>query len=63
MRWGAGVIRSAIYAVLFTVVLGFCYVIGYVIAHSEVARECERLGSFYVGDKIFKCSPTERVTT
>ena len=24
-------------------------------AHSTVARECERLGSFYVGDKVFEC--------
>lgn len=25
-------------------------------AHIEVARECQRLGSFYVGDQIFTCS-------
>ena len=24
-------------------------------AHSEVARECEKLGAFYVGDKVFEC--------
>ena len=28
---------------------------GWVAAHKEVARECERLGSFYVGKKTFKC--------
>lgn len=30
--------------------------LGYVMAHSEVARECERLGGFYVGRKTFACS-------
>jgi uncharacterized membrane protein (UPF0136 family) len=29
--------------------------IGYLVAHSEVARECERLGSFYVGKQTFHC--------
>lgn len=24
-------------------------------AHSEVARECDRLGGFYVGDQIYEC--------
>lgn len=29
--------------------------VGYAEAHSTVARECERLGAFYVGDKVFEC--------
>lgn len=29
------------------------------IAHSEVARECEKLGAFYVGDKVFECKLKE----
>jgi hypothetical protein len=29
--------------------------VGWVVAHSVVATECEKLGSFYVGDKTFKC--------
>ena len=28
---------------------------GWISAHNEVARECERLGSFYVVSKVFKC--------
>ena len=28
-------------------------------AHSEVARECEKLGAFYVGDKVFECKRKE----
>lgn len=32
-----------------------CYRLGWESAHKTVADECERLGGFYVGDKIFKC--------
>lgn len=31
------------------------YWLGYAAAHTEVARECERLGSFYVGKKTYHC--------
>lgn len=34
---------------------GIGYFWGWVGAHAEVARECERLGKFYVGDKVFEC--------
>ena len=30
-------------------------IIGHAQAHHEVATECQRLGAFYVGDKIFEC--------
>jgi hypothetical protein len=33
--------------------------VGWIMAHSAVARECERLGSFYVGKKVFKCYKIE----
>lgn len=29
--------------------------LGWLLAHSTVATECERLGSFYVGQKVFDC--------
>ena len=29
--------------------------VGWVYAHQVVAKECERLGGFYVGKKVFKC--------
>lgn len=35
------------------------YTIGYVNAHSEVARECHRLGRFYVGKTVFHCTAIE----
>ena len=47
-------------------------IIGYIIgrdigwhrAHQCVAKECERLGAFYVGDQTFKCVEiTDRKTT
>lgn len=28
---------------------------GWIFAHSEVAKECEKLNSFYVGDTVFHC--------
>lgn len=31
-------------------------IIGWQLAHQEVATECERQGSFYVGSKTFKCT-------
>ena len=29
--------------------------IGHATAHQVVATECEKLGSFYVGDTVYKC--------
>lgn len=31
------------------------FMLGWDCAHSTVAKECERLGGFYVGKKIYKC--------
>lgn len=31
------------------------FFIGWVIAHSTVARECERLNGFYVGNEVYEC--------
>ena len=27
----------------------------WVLSASEIAKECDKLGSFYVGDKVYKC--------
>ena len=40
--------------IFLAVILGVA--IGWTWAHSIVARECERLGSFYVGNKTYNCS-------
>ena len=36
------------------------YWLGYASAHADVARECERLGGFYVGKMVYKCTKVER---
>ena len=36
--------------------------IGWLHAHTVIARECERLGGFYVGDRKFRCLETSSVT-
>ena len=29
--------------------------LGWIYAHNTVANECGKLGSFYVGDKVYEC--------
>ncbi len=42
-------------ACMFLIIGLFCYWWGWTRAHSVVAEECRRLGSFYVGKCTFKC--------
>jgi len=30
-------------------------IFGWIIAHGTVAAECDKLNSFYVGDRTFRC--------
>lgn len=46
-------------AAMTTVVALSLTVLIWAMAHSEVARECEKLGAFYVGDKVFECKRKE----
>lgn len=46
-------------AAMTTVVALSLTVLIWSMAHSEVARECEKLGAFYVGDKVFECKRKE----
>lgn len=32
---------------------------GWVSAHHTVAKECERLGSFFAGKKVYRCTEIE----
>ena len=32
------------------------YTVGWIKAHNIVATECIKLGSFYVGNQVFKCT-------
>jgi len=36
------------------------FLFGWIFTHSEIATECQRQGSFYVGDKDFKCEVIKR---
>jgi len=38
-----------------TLMLIFGFFLGWVFAHSTVATECVKLGSFYVGEKTYEC--------
>lgn len=38
------------------VAVGFGWLCGWLHAHSVVAKECEKLERFYVGDKVFECT-------
>lgn len=31
------------------------YQVGWTDAHTTVAKECDRLGGFYVGKKVYRC--------
>lgn len=42
------------------VALSIGWNLGYRGAHHTVASECERLGAFYVGKTIYKCTAIER---
>lgn len=33
---------------------------GWLYAHHVVSRECEKLGSFYVGEKVYHCVKVEK---
>lgn len=35
------------------------YRIGYEAAHKTIATECERIGAFYVGEKVYECKAKE----
>jgi hypothetical protein len=38
------------------VICTFCsFVLIWAAAHGTVAKECEKLGAFYVGDKVYQC--------
>lgn len=52
--WNTGEdIRSDLAAWVIAIAIGWFF--GWVHGHHTVAKECERLGSFYVGSKTFGC--------
>lgn len=47
-------VRSYMTTFIFGLLIG--WLCGWLHAHSAVAEECRKLGSFYVGKSVFKCS-------
>lgn len=45
--WLIGVLTASIFVITF--------IMGWITAHSTIARECTKLGAFYVGDKVYEC--------
>ena len=45
---------AVILLVLLSITLG--HTLGWAITHTTIATECTKLGSFYVGDQVFKCT-------
>lgn len=43
------------YAVCAFIVVLTLSLLMWVAAHSSIATECDKLGSFYVGDKVYEC--------
>ena len=41
--------------VVVTITMLVSFVLGWVIAHATVAKECERLNSFYVSTVVYEC--------
>ena len=44
--------------VVLAIFVGLCvgHFNGWISAHNTIATECEKLGKFYVGDKVFQCT-------
>jgi hypothetical protein len=46
--------------ILIGLVVGFiCYSWGYYEAHITIAKECDKLGAFYVGNTVYECKRKE----
>ena len=59
---GAQIMRLSVGVLISLVWFLAGYNSGWVKAHIVVADECERLGGFYVGKLVFKCTAIERKT-
>ena len=50
-----------LFKILFIALLAFILgsFFGYGATHGEIVTECQRIGTFYVGEKVFKCELTD----
>ena len=43
------------FGILTAVIFVLTFIFGWITAHSTIAGECNKLGAFYVGDKVYEC--------
>ena len=53
---GAGMSDALL--IVFGILAGILF--GWVFAHETVAADCDRLGGFYAGTKVYECKRTEK---
>lgn len=58
--WSTYEIESAMGFLIAVVAIWVAYRLGWEVAHRTVAKECEVLGGFYVGDKVYRCVAVEQ---
>jgi hypothetical protein len=46
---------SLVIWVSITAIVAFVLSTTWMVAESNVGKDCEKLGSFYIGDKVYKC--------
>jgi hypothetical protein len=46
---------SLVIWVSITAIVAFVLSTTWMVAESSVGKDCEKLGSFYIGDKVYKC--------
>lgn len=46
---------SAAYSAVAMIACVVCWYVGWEDGHSTVASDCDRLGRFYVGQKVYEC--------
>ena len=47
-----------IFGAIFLVLVGMLF--GWIFAHNNVVTECEKLGSFYVGNNVYYCEQVNK---
>lgn len=47
--------KGFLFGVAACLLLNAAFIVGWVSAHDEVSRECERQGGFYYGQKNYEC--------
>jgi hypothetical protein len=46
--------------ILFLIICAACGLVGWLVAHHTIAKECKNFGKFYVGKEMFHCNKIEK---